>query len=224
MATISAEHAPTEREAEWAMRVELAELVRCLHGRGWTPATSSNFSMRLSADEFLISESGIDKEWFGPQHLLRVRLDGRVESGENRRRSAETLLHAAIYASQDAGAVLHTHSVNGAVFSRFFAPAGAVMLEGYELLKAFPDITSHEVRVAVPVFGNSQDMDDLSTRVAAWMAADLQAPRSPGFLLAGHGLYAWGRTLLDAKRHLEAFENMFECELRLAALRASGPG
>jgi methylthioribulose-1-phosphate dehydratase len=209
---------------EWAIRVELVGLVRSLHRRGWTPATSSNFSGRLSAHGFLISESGVDKEWFRPQHLLRVSLDGCVESGESRRPSAETPLHGAIYRSQDAGAVLHTHSVNATVCSRLFATAGAVTLQGYELLKAFPNITSHEARMAVPVFGNSQDMNGLSARVAAWLEADLEGPRPPGFLLAGHGLYAWGKTLADAKRHLEAFESMFECELKLAAVRTSAPG
>jgi methylthioribulose-1-phosphate dehydratase len=37
-------------------------------------------------------------------------------------------------------------------------------------------------------------------------------PRS-GYLIAGHGLYAWGRDLAEARRHLEAFEFMLACEL-----------
>jgi methylthioribulose-1-phosphate dehydratase len=34
-----------------------------------------------------------------------------------------------------------------------------------------------------------------------------------GYLIAGHGLYAWGRDLAEARRHLEAFEFMLACEL-----------
>jgi methylthioribulose-1-phosphate dehydratase len=42
------------------------------------------------------------------------------------------------------------------------------------------------------------------------------APAIPGYLLAGHGLYAWGRTPAEARRHLEALEVLlgFEFERR----------
>ena len=32
-------------------------------------------------------------------------------------------------------------------------------------------------------------------------------------LLAGHGLYAWGRTMEEAKRHLEGIEFLLACAL-----------
>jgi methylthioribulose-1-phosphate dehydratase len=40
-----------------------------------------------------------------------------------------------------------------------------------------------------------------------------------GYLIAGHGLYAWGRDGAEAMRHLEAIEFMLECELDLRRLR-----
>jgi methylthioribulose-1-phosphate dehydratase len=40
-----------------------------------------------------------------------------------------------------------------------------------------------------------------------------------GYLIDGHGLYAWGRTMAEARRHLEAFEFLFHCELELRKLR-----
>jgi methylthioribulose-1-phosphate dehydratase len=39
-----------------------------------------------------------------------------------------------------------------------------------------------------------------------------------GYLIDGHGLYAWGRDMAEARRHLEAFEFLFDCELQLRAL------
>ena len=39
-----------------------------------------------------------------------------------------------------------------------------------------------------------------------------------GYLIDGHGLYAWGRTMAEARRHLEAFEFLFHCELELRKL------
>jgi methylthioribulose-1-phosphate dehydratase len=32
-------------------------------------------------------------------------------------------------------------------------------------------------------------------------------------LLAGHGLYAWGATMADARRHLEGLEFLLACTL-----------
>ena len=39
-----------------------------------------------------------------------------------------------------------------------------------------------------------------------------------GYLIDGHGLYAWGRNMAEARRHLEAFEFLFHCELELRKL------
>lgn len=139
--------------------------------------------------------------------------------GETRRRSAETLLHAALYAAADAGAVLQTHSANAIVCSRLFASSGAVTLRGYELLKAFAGFGTHEAEIVVPIFPNSQDMGRLSATISQWLGSVRELPHAPGFLLEGHGLYTWGRKVLQAKNHLEAFENMFECEWKLAAVQ-----
>ena len=41
-----------------------------------------------------------------------------------------------------------------------------------------------------------------------------------GYLIDGHGLYAWGRDMAEARRHIEAFEFLLACELDLRRLRA----
>jgi methylthioribulose-1-phosphate dehydratase len=38
-------------------------------------------------------------------------------------------------------------------------------------------------------------------------------------LLAGHGLYAWGETADDARRHVEALEFLLACHLEERRLR-----
>ncbi|MET1163044.1 MAG: class II aldolase/adducin family protein, partial [Pseudoxanthomonas sp.] len=42
------------------------------------------------------------------------------------------------------------------------------------------------------------------------------------YLIDGHGLYAWGRDMAEARRHLEAFEFLFHCELELRKLGCRG--
>jgi methylthioribulose-1-phosphate dehydratase len=62
--------------------------------------------------------------------------------------------------------------------------------------------------VWIPIFPNSQDIATLSLEVKAYLD---QNPNTFGFLLGGHGLYAWGNSLAEAKRHTEAFEFLFAC-------------
>ena len=42
-----------------------------------------------------------------------------------------------------------------------------------------------------------------------------------GYLIDGHGIYAWGRDMPEARRHLEAFEFLLACELDLLRLRGT---
>lgn len=68
----------------------------------------------------------------------------------------------------------------------------------------------------VPVFANTQDMQVLAAQVEALL--DKQSMW--GYLIEGHGLYAWGRNMAEARRHLEAFEFLLHCELELLKLRS----
>lgn len=190
--------------------------VRELAQLGWTPATSSNFSERLDAGHAAITVSGRDKGRLVEDDIMVVDLEGRAV-GRQLRPSAETLLHTRLYRRfPEVGCVLHTHSLTQTVASRLYARQGRIRLEGYELLKAFEGNSTHETAIEVPVFANTQDMTVLAAQV------DEVLDRQPlwGYLIDGHGLYAWGRTMADARRHLEAFEFLLGCELELRRLGA----
>lgn len=193
---------------------EIVSTARELAARGWTPATSSNFSMRLGEAHAAITVSGLDKGRLTEDGVMVVDLDGRPVATEQRP-SAETVLHTRLYRRDaEIGCVLHTHSLVQTVASRVFAPSGGVRLEGYELAKAIAGTTTHEAVIELPVLANSQDMPATAGQVEALLDA---GPLS-GYLIAGHGLYAWGRDLAEARRHLEAFEFMLACELELRRL------
>lgn len=201
----------------------LRELAQCLIANirelsqaGWTPATSSNFSHRLDDRHAAITVSGRDKGRLVEDDIMVVDFDGQAV-GRPLRPSAETLLHTQLYRRfPEIGCVLHTHSPVQTIASRLYAGAGHVRLEGYELLKAFHGNTTHETAVDVPVFANTQDMDVLAAQVDALL--DRQCLW--GYLIDGHGLYAWGRDMAEARRHLEAFEFLLGCELELRKLGA----
>jgi methylthioribulose-1-phosphate dehydratase len=189
--------------------------VRELAHAGWTPATSSNFSRRLDGRHAAITVSGRDKGRLTEADIMVVDFDGKAVGSDNRP-SAETLLHTQLYRRYpDIGCVLHTHSRTQTVASRLYASQGFVRFEGYELQKAFAGNTTHEGAMDVPVFANTQDMPEL----AAWVEAKLDAQPMWGYLIDGHGLYAWGRDMAEARRHLEAFEFLLGCELELRTLK-----
>ena len=196
------------------LSLEIIEAGRFLYGRGWSPATSSNYSARLSASEALLTVSGKHKGQLGLDDVLSTDLSGNsLEPGK--KPSAETLLHTQLYSWRpEIGAVLHTHSVNATVLSRLTL-GDRLEFEDYELQKAFSGISTHESKVLVPIFDNDQDIERLAAKVQPWLDAH---PDCVGYLIRGHGLYTWGARMSDALRQIEAFEFLFECELKTRAV------
>ena len=196
------------------LSLEIIEAGRFLYGRGWSPATSSNYSARLSATEALLTVSGKHKGQLGIDDVLATDLSGNsLEPGK--KPSAETLLHTQLFSWRpEIGAVLHTHSVNATVLSRL-TPGDSIEFEDYELQKAFSGVSTHESTVRVPIFDNDQDIERLAAKVQPWLEAH---PDCVGYLIRGHGLYTWGARMSDALRQIEAFEFLFECELKTRAV------
>lgn len=190
----------------------LAEAGRDFHARGWAPATSGNYSAVLSREplRLAISASGIDKGALGASDFVSVDERGARVAGTGRP-SDESVVHLAVVRERGAGAVLHTHSVWATVLSQS-ATDGEVVLEGLELLKGLSGVTTHEHVERVPVVANSQDYDRLAASVADALASH---PGCHGLLLGGHGLYAWGQDIDQARRHVEAMEFLFEVVGRL---------
>ncbi|SHE91923.1 methylthioribulose-1-phosphate dehydratase [Kaistia soli DSM 19436] len=200
-----------EQNRETAAVAEVIAAGRAAALRHWVPATSGNFSVRINADRVAITRSGVDKGALTSADILIQPLDAPLLP----RSSAEAPLHLALYRRDPSiGAIFHVHAPGSTVLSRVAGPGG-LRLTGWELQKALPGITSHEQAIEVPVFANDQDTDRLAGLVEARLAAPTAdgALLAPGYLLAGHGLYAWGTSPKEAARHLEALETLFEFEL-----------
>lgn len=189
------------------LAAQLADVGRHCYERGWALGTSGNFSAVVRAEPLTlaITTSGVDKGLLEPRHVVEIDAGGRVVRGTGTP-SAEAALHLAIVRSRGAGAVLHTHSTWSTILSDEGAD-GALMIEGYEMLKGLDGVRTHEHRERLPVILNTQD----------WAAAipELESvlqkhPAAHGFLIRRHGLYTWGRDLAEAKRHVEILEFLFE--------------
>ncbi|MFN3919836.1 MAG: methylthioribulose 1-phosphate dehydratase [Methylohalobius sp.] len=192
---------------------ELVAVGRILHERGWVPATSGNFSARLSDGSLAITVSGRHKGRLTVDDIMRLDAQGHPLDG--RKPSAEAALHLALYRRYpEVQAVLHPHSPGAVLASRLFK--GQVVLADHELLKSLEGIKTHAQQVVVPIFPNDQDIERLARRVEAYIdhQGDIHA-----YIIAGHGFYTWGRSIEAALTRVEALEFMFECEVRLHGVR-----
>lgn len=187
---------------------------RRMDSRGWVPATAGNISLRLDDGRIAITRSGFHKGFIPEDGVMAVDLDGRAEDARLRP-SAETGLHCGIYRRfTRAGAALHGHSVAATVLSRLAGPA--LLLAGYELLKAFPGLPTHAAAINLPILENDQDIARLQDRVTQAWDADPNHP--PGYLIRGHGVYVWADDMPGALMRLEALEFMLACELEARRL------
>ncbi|MDD2722391.1 MAG: methylthioribulose 1-phosphate dehydratase [Methylovulum sp.] len=182
---------------------------RFIDSKGWVPATSGNFSVRLPDGTIAITVSGKHKGRLHSDDIMLIDID--ANSLDGKKSSAETGLHTGIYRRfPEINAVLHPHPLNTVLVSKLFGPE--IVLENYELLKAFCGIDTHESRIVVPIFANDQDIPRLAAQVDAYLDthSDCYA-----YIIAGHGLYTWGTSVEETLRYLEALDFLFACELHL---------
>jgi methylthioribulose-1-phosphate dehydratase len=198
---------------------DLAEIGKGFYARGWVLGTSGNFSAVISREplRLAITSTGLDKGSLAPAQFLEIDEAANVVRGDGRP-SAEALLHLAIVRGVDAGAVLHTHSVWSTVLSGSHAAQGGIALEGFEMLKGLEGVRTHMHREWLPILENSQDMIELGERVSKTLR---ETPDIHGFLLKEHGLYTWGASLQEAKRHVEILEFLMEVLVRSGAAQSA---
>jgi methylthioribulose-1-phosphate dehydratase len=96
------------------------------------------------------------------------------------------------------------------VLSERFAPAGGILVEGYEMLKGLAGVKTHEHSEWLPIFDNTQDIPALAEKVRAAMQSAHESPQH-GYIIRRHGIYTWGQDLDEAFRHIEILEFLLEC-------------
>ena len=187
----------------------LTAVAKSFHGRGWLLGTSGNLSAVVQHEplRLAMSPSGVDKGELVPDQMLTIDENARMVDQDFGKPSDESLLHIRIVQERGAGAVLHTHSVWNTILSDLYVSGGGVTISGYEMLKGLQGVRTHEHSEWLPIIDNSQNMPDLAESIAQTLN---EHPNAHGFLLRRHGLYSWGETLAQAKRHIEILEFLLE--------------
>lgn len=108
-------------DAEWKLRVDLAACYRLVAHFGWDDLIFTHISARVPGPEhhFLINPYGMTFDEVTASSLVKIDHDARkVLDSPYEINPAGFTIHSAIHAArEDAGCVLHTHSVNGVAVS-----------------------------------------------------------------------------------------------------------
>lgn len=200
----------------------VAELCRQFYGLGWCTGTGGGISLR-DGPRIYMAPSGVQKERIRPEDIFVLDRDGgileRPADPELKLTACAPLFHSA-YRQRDAGAVLHSHSVD-AVLATLVSPE-TFRITGIEMIKGLRGHGYHDT-LEIPIIENTAHecdlADDMAAAIDAW-------PKADAVLVRRHGVYVWGRDWQQAKTQAECLDYLFGLAVRMRGLGldpAEGP-
>ena len=192
---------PVPTPLEKVLLVELAKVAARCYDRGWSWGTAGNFSIRGQSGLIWQSPTGLCKGELRPDLFVAVDLESEnaVEAW-TQKPSAEMPVHAGIYKNvEDAMCVVHTHPPRAVAASR---GKKELLFHNEEMAKAL-GLRSHTETLVIPVLpnGTPDEMKRYSTRVKDGIGSVARM-----VILEAHGVWAWGKTPMEALGYLEALE------------------
>jgi methylthioribulose-1-phosphate dehydratase len=192
----------------------ICELCRLFYGLGWVSGTGGGISIR-GAEGIFIAPSGVQKERMQPEDIYL--LDGdALDRAVVRRAPTNPALKISecrplffnAYRQRGAGAVIHSHSIWALLAARLFSPdgrAGELRCQGVEMQKGLRGVGCFDT-LRVPIIANTAREAELTDSMAAAMDA---YPDVDAVIVAGHGVYVWGRDWVQAKTQAECYDYLF---------------
>lgn len=171
-------------------REEICRISAMLFAKGLVSGKDGNISVRISADEMLVTPSGVCKAFLEPEMILRQRFDGTVVEGELRS-TREAGMHSRLYELRpEIGAIVHTHPAAATAF--------AVCAE--EL--------PQDILLEVPALLGKTAVAGYAPAGSRELIAEVEKCAKSGvILLQNHGVITCGSDLADAFARMDAAEN-----------------
>jgi ribulose-5-phosphate 4-epimerase/fuculose-1-phosphate aldolase len=187
---------------EWAVRVDLAAAYRLVAHFGWDDLVFTHISAKVpGTHDFLINPYGLMFDEMTASNLVRVNLAGdKTFDSPYEINPAGYTIHSAIHeAREDAGCVLHTHTMAGVAVS--CQKAGLLPISQQATL-VVQSLAYHDYE------GLAMNPDEKSR-----LQQNLGTARN--FMLRNHGLLTVGRTVSDAFLGMYTFQRA--CEIQVLA-------
>ena len=200
----------TDREA----RELICRLCRHYYNLGWATGTGGGISVRVGGKIYM-APSGVQKEALSPDDIFILDANGEVceRPSKNFAVSACRPLFMHAYKIRNAGAVLHSHSLNAVmatlVYLKNFKITGIEMMKGIQNVGVFD---THEVPIIENTAYESELADSLRDAILAY-------PKAQAVLVRGHGVYVWGKDWIQAKTQAECYDYLFAAAV---AMKAAG--
>jgi methylthioribulose-1-phosphate dehydratase len=193
------------------IRSLIATLCRQFYDQGWVSGTGGGISIR-SGDTVYLAPSGVPKERINPDDLFLLNREGdivqRPTSDALKPSECQHLFYNA-YNLRDAGAVLHSHSLNAMLVTLLYDDVFRVT--HLEMMKGITGVGYHDV-CEVPIINNTAHECELTETMADAMKA---YPKSHAVLVRRHGVYVWGDDWKQAKKHAECYDYLFAAAVRM---------
>ena len=186
MATTN-EHGAEQRtvDDEWVgLRTSVLKAAKAMYREGLVAGTSGNVSARCGRELLAITATGVEYDAMALDDIVVVDFDGEPVIGDAIP-STEMLMHAAIYrAREDAGAVMHTHSVYATALAVAGMPIPALVDEMVVYVGGAIEVSDY-------TFPGTEELGD---RVIEALGERNAA------LIRNHGLVGVGKDPADALR------------------------
>ncbi len=178
-------------QPEERIRVDIVEVGRRLHERGYVASNDGNISVRLDDDRVLTTPTGVSKGFMTPDMMVTTDMQGVQLTGD-RKASSERLMHLAVYEHRpEIKAVVHAHPP----VATGFAVAG-IPLDRAVLAEVIVTLGS----VPIAEYGTTST-SELPDAVRKYLSAH------DGLLLANHGALTMAPELFAAYYRMETIEH-----------------
>ena len=212
MVTLNASNS-TDLMTDQQVRELICELCVLFYDKGWASGTGGGMSIRKD-DRIFMAPSGVQKECLQPDDIFVLNLQGEVieHPGKNLKCSECKPLFMHGYQLRNAGAVLHSHSINAMLatwlYDTHFKITNLEMQKGIDGMGAFDTLE-------VPIIPNTAREAELTDSLKE---AILSNPKTHAVLVRGHGVYIWGKDWVQAKTQAECYDYLFESAVKLRQL------
>jgi len=193
--------------SEHQTKLDMIEIGKRLHGRGWISSTDGNFSVKLGENRIITTPTGVHKGYLTTDDFVIVNMKGEVLEG-NSKPSSELLMHLTCYRERpDICSVIHAHptycivlSVAGIKLAKCLLPEVLFTLGSIPTADYAPPTTE---QVATSVQEPVRDFDAI--------------------ILERHGSLNVGKDIFDTYNKLERMEHVAEITYHAQQLGRAEP-
>ena len=187
---------------------------------GWVTGTGGSISIR-HGERIYMTPSGVQKERIQPDELYVLGVAGEILAVPTRKPGcrdpklsdcAPLFLHA--FQQRNAGAVLHSHAICCNLVTSIFEGQSEFRISHQEMIKGINGYGYFDDLV-IPIIENTAWEHELADSLGETIA---RYPKACAVLVRRHGMYVWGDTWEQAKRHGECLHYLFEVAINMQRL------